>query len=583
MPTWQELVADKRARQADETPKDWLIVPPPTDRLNVVDFPRECGLLSPKEIEITETSDVDVLLRNLASGVLSSVEVTTAFYKRAIIAHQTVNPLTEIFVKRALARAKWCDDQLKASGRPIGPLHGLPISLKDQICINGLETSMGYVGWLGKPAEKDAILTEILHNAGAVPFVRTNVPQTLMWGETYNHVFGRTLNPYNRKLTSGGSSGGEGALIAMKGSPLGVGSDIGGSIRIPAAFCGIYGLRPSYNRIPYYGTLTSLEGQDSMPSVLGPMSDNLNGIKVFMKTVIDQKPWTKDPSAVHKPWIEEEYQLCEHGGGKKLVFGIMWNDGIIVPHPPIIRALELTKKALLIAGHEVVDWVPHRHAEITRVVAEVFAACADEDSSEALKLTGEPLVHNMADVEFVSSDLPNDSISAFQLWQIHKRKLALRKSYLDHWQATKAITSTGRPIDAIIAPVACGASMPHGENLQALLTLRGRVVAHVSPSYTQYTGVFNLLDYPSCVFPVTRVDPAIDVKKRAHRFLNKRDERCYRLYDPELWRDAPVSLQLVGQSYEDEAVVAMTGIVDAALKAQKSTFSLDIPKARSSL
>jgi len=174
----------------------------------------------------------------------------------------------------------------------------------------------------------------------------------LQWPETFNLIFGRTLNPYNRSLTPGGSSGGEGALIALNGSPLGVGSDVGGSIRIPAAFCGIYGLRPSYGRIPYQGTANSLEGQDSVPSVLGPMSSSLGGVKAFMKAVIDMRPWSKDPLAVRKSWDDDGYNLVEHGNGKGLCFAIMWDDGFVIPHPPIIRGLELAKTALLDAGHK---------------------------------------------------------------------------------------------------------------------------------------------------------------------------------------------------------------------------------------
>ncbi|KAI0033140.1 general amidase [Vararia minispora EC-137] len=554
MPTWQEIVADKRAQRAAGVPKDWIVTSPSADVLNVIDLPRECGLLSARELEVTETTDVDVLLKKLASGEWSSTEVTTAFYKRAIIAHQAVNPLTEIFVEKALARAKWCDDQLKANGRPVGPLHGLPISLKDQLKIKGLETSMGYVGWLGRPAEEDSVLTEILYEAGAVPFVKTNVPQTLMWGETYNNIFGRTLNPYNRNLTCGGSSGGEGALIAMKGSPLGIGSDIGGSIRIPAAMCGVYGLRPSYHRIPYYGAVNSLDGQDSLPSVFGPLSNSISGIKAFMKAVIGSKPWTKDPLAYHKPWVESEYQLSEHGGGKKLVFGIMWDDGIVLPHPPIIRALEETKKSLIAAGHEVVDWKPHRHKDLVRVLFEIFTAVGEEDFRLALDLTGEPIMYSMANVEKgpYTPPFPKDGISAFQLWQVHKRKLALRKEYLDRWQATRATTSTGRPLDAIITPAACGASAPHGQNKN---------------NYIAYTSVYNVLNYPSLIFPVTKVDPAVDVKRSAHKFFNEDDEAWYNLYEPETWRGAPVALQLVGQPYDDEAIVGMAEIVDAALKA----------------
>jgi amidase len=115
---------------------------------------------------------------------------------------------------------------------------------------------------------------------------------------------------------------------------------------------GIYGFRPSYHRIPYEGSATSLEGQDSLPSVLGPLSTDLDAIKLFMQAVINRKPWLKDPHSLRKHWDEDEYRLTEHGGGERLTFGILWNDGLVVPQPPIIRALDMTKKALLAAGHD---------------------------------------------------------------------------------------------------------------------------------------------------------------------------------------------------------------------------------------
>ncbi|QRV80630.1 amidase [Ceratobasidium sp. AG-Ba] len=165
------------------------------------------------------------------------------------------------------------DDYLERNKKPKGPLHGLPVSLKDQFRIEGLETingeidvspgslvyefAPGYVANIGDYATKNSVLVDVLNELGAVLFVRTNVPQTLMWGETYNNVFGRTLNLHNRSLTPSESSGGEGALLAMRGSPLGVGTDIGGSVRIPASASGIYSLRPSYVRFPYYGVLNA--------------------------------------------------------------------------------------------------------------------------------------------------------------------------------------------------------------------------------------------------------------------------------------------------------------------------------------
>ncbi|KAH9978271.1 general amidase [Lactifluus volemus] len=513
-PTWQELAAEKKRRQAASIPQGWLITPPPDDVLDVTDIPAKCGLLSTRELEITNVGKLSVLLNRLATGEWSSVQVTTAFCKRAVIAQQLTNCLTEIFIDRALERAAWLDEQLKSTGKVVGPLHGLPISLKDQVSIKGLETTMGYVSWIGKVAERDATLTEILIECGAVLYVRTNVPQTLMWPETNNLVFGRTVNPVNRTLTCGGSSGGEGALLRMRGSILGVGSDIGGSVRIPAAMNGIYGFRPSYHRIPYEGSRTSLEGQDSLPSILGPLSTDLGGIKLFMQAIISRRPWLKDPLCLRKYWDEDEYRLKEHGGGERLTFGILWNDGLVIPQPPIIRALNMTKEALLSAGHDVIDWKPHKHAEIYQVTAAIWAAGGQNEFAALTSQTGEPILKSMSTLDTSDAALytSGGGLSAFELFQTQKKRAQLRKEYLDHWNSTKNLTVTGRPVDAIISPVAPFPPPPHGKNISA-----------------EYTLIWNALDYPACVFPVTKVNPILDQPKPAHEFLSKLDRNVYEL------------------------------------------------------
>lgn len=558
MTSWKFLVEDKLRRQTEAIPKEWVVPTPPADTLKVVGFPEQCGLLSPQELLITNEVDVEVLLQKLATREWSSVDVTIAFYKRAILAHQVTNCLTEIFVERALKIASELDARLERTGVVAGPLHGLPVSLKDQLSIEGLETTIGYVSLIGKYAKKNAVLVNILLEAGAVPFVRTNVPQTLMWGETFNNVFGRTTNPYNRSLTCGGSSGGEGALIASKGSPLGVGSDVGGSIRIPAAYCGLYGLRPSYHRVPYEGAMNSLEGQDSVPSVFGPMSNSLSGIKAFLKAVVDLKPWTKDPFAVRKPWDESAYELSEHGGGKHLCFGIMWNDGVLTPHPPVLRGLKLTKDALVKAGHAVIDWKPINHKEMSDTVTAIWSAGAREDFQVTTLDTGEPIIATMLpDSEtiteaVVDSRFPQGDISAYRLWQLHKRKAELRKEYLDLWEKTVQDTGTGRPVDAIIAPAAPYAAPPHGKNRPA-----------------GYTRVYNVLDYPVVIIPVSQVDQVIDVKAPPEQYFSVTDRELHEWYDPTLFHDAPISLQLVGRTLEEEALIGIAEVVDAALKASK--------------
>ncbi|KAI0757556.1 general amidase [Daedaleopsis nitida] len=558
---WEALCAARKQRQLDSIPNGWLIRSPPDEQYNVTDIPHTCGLLTPRELEITDTTNVELLLRKLHTAEWSSVEVTTAFYKRAIIAQQLTNCLTEIFIERALLRAREVDDYFRTHGKVVGPLHGLPISLKDQFCLKGLETIMGYAGWIGRVSDTDSVLVELLYECGAVPFVRTNVPQTLQWGETYNHVFGRTTNPYNRYMTPGGSSGGEGALVAMRGSPLGVGTDIGGSLRIPSAFCGLYTLRPSYERLPYCNAVNSQEGQESVSSVLGPMANSLEGVRIFTKAIIDAAPWRKDPLCVRKEWSEREYALGDHGGrGAQMCFAIMWDNGVIKPHPPLKRALELVKSALEKAGHTVIDWNNHRHLEILKNGTSIFNADDGADYLAACALSGEPLIQTMSpatDAHEYALDEPlartilgeRRHLTAYELWQLHKEKRALRKSYLDHWEATVDKTGTGRPVDAIISPAVAYPACPHGCN-----------------SDDFYTSICNYLDYAASVFPVTSVDKALDMPVAPHDFRNHEDEAVYKMYDPVLFHGLPVGLQLIGRTLEEEGVIAMTEVVVEAVK-----------------
>ncbi|KAH0581238.1 hypothetical protein H2248_012353 [Termitomyces sp. 'cryptogamus'] len=558
--SWKSICSAKKAAQFAAIPSQWIINIPPETETNILGVPAHCGLLSKRELEITETIDVALLLERLHSMEWSSVEVTTAFYKRAIVAQQLTNCLTEIFVDRALKRARELDDILIKTGKPVGPLHGLPISLKDQFTMKGLETVMGYVSRVGKDADSDCVLVELLNECGAVPFVRTNVPQTLMWGETHNHVFGRTTNPYNRKLTPGGSSGGEGALLAMKGSPLGIGTDIAGSLRIPSAFCGLYTLRPSYERLPYCGAVNALEGQESISSVLGPMANSMSGVKIFTKAIMDAKPWKKDPLVLRKEWSESEYRLENHGGGTRLCFAIMWDNGVVRPHPPLERAMKMTKAALEAAGHKVIDWESHRHLEIYKNAETIFVADGGHDYHVQCELSGEPLITTMLPEDethpsglsepFVKTLVGEAShLSAYDLWQLQKEKRDLRKSHLDHWERTVSRTGTGRPVDAIISPAVAYTAVPHGLNTDSF-----------------YTTLCNALDYACCVFPVTYVDSKLDLPQLPHKFHNHEDEAIYRLYSTDIFSGCPVGLQLIGRSQEEEAVIAMTEIVDDALK-----------------
>lgn len=244
--TWESIAARKRQERQDRIPKEWQLKDAPALG-NVLQVPHTCGLLSETDLDITGR-DATTLLELLALGTISSEEATRAFCKRAAIAQQLTNCLTEIFFEDGIARAKQLDDHLRRYGKPFGPLHGLPISIKDSFKVKGYDASLGVASLCFQPATTNSALVDLLLSLGAVLYCKTNIPQTLSSLDSHNNVFGRTMNPVNRQLTAGGSSGGEGALVAMNGSPLGIGTDVGGSIRVPAMCNGLVGVKPSHGR-----------------------------------------------------------------------------------------------------------------------------------------------------------------------------------------------------------------------------------------------------------------------------------------------------------------------------------------------
>lgn len=224
---------------------------------------------------------------------------------------------------------------------------------------------MGWIGTFqgkkgtGREKTYESEMVRELRALGAVLYCKTSVPQTLMTGETVNNIIGYTWNPKNRHLTSGGSSGGEGALISLRGSPLGFGTDIGGSIRIPAAFNGLYGIRPSAGRMPYEGIANSIDGQNTVMSVVGPLAHSAGGLRLAMKSILSQQPWLHDPLVLEIPWRDEqEKQIMDliksAGDGEgRLCFGLLRDDGVVTPQPPVQRALNIVAATLERMGHKV--------------------------------------------------------------------------------------------------------------------------------------------------------------------------------------------------------------------------------------
>ncbi|KAF5872640.1 putative acetamidase protein [Botrytis fragariae] len=529
--SWQEIAKDKKDRINASIPLEWRLKSLPSKDC-VMGYTNIADVMSIDEISITNSAATD-LVAKMAKGELTSVEVTTAFCKRAALAHQLINCALEFFPEMALARAKELDEHYKKTGKTIGPLHGLPISLKDQFRIKGLETSMGYISWLGKYEDDDSILVKLLLKAGAVFYMKTSVPQSLMCCETTNNIIGRTVNPYNKNWSCGGSSGGEGANIAFRGGIIGVGTDIGGSIRVPAAFNFLYGLRPSHGRLPYGKMANSMEGQETLHSVCGPITHSVADMRLFVESVLAEKPWKFDAKVVPMPWRQSEADVIKSrisDGG--LTIGYYDFDGKVLPHPPILRGIKKVVDTLKENGHQVFEWKPYKHDHAQDLLNKIYSSDAGQDIRTDLSASGEPPIPNIAD--FANTTDPPLSLN--ELWDINLQRWAYQCEYLEQFRIMEE--KLGREIDAIVTPVAATAAVRHDRFV-----------------YYGYTSVINLLDFTSVVVPVLFADKRVDGRREGYEGLNEVDGVVQGEYDPEAYHGAPVAVQIIGRKLTEERIM----------------------------
>jgi amidase len=473
-PSWQAIAQRKQAERKSRIPKEWLLSSlPSSDVLDLRSIPRTCGILTPKELQITENHDATSLAQTIRSRTLTAEAVTIAFCKRAAIAQQVCNCLTEIFFSDAIARARYLDREYLTTGKTLGPLHGVPISLKDTFKVKGYDASIGIASLAENPAKENSLLVDILLDQGAVIYCKTNIPQTLMALDSDNNIFGRVLNPRNGKVTAGGSSGGEGALIAMRGSVLGVGTDIGGSIRIPAMCGGLYGIKPSAQRVPYVrqenGTRKGAS-KIGLSASAGPLAGSMRDCELFLNAISNARPWEQDPSIAYGLWEEQGAMV------KKPLLGVIRTDGLITPLPPVSKVLEETVRALRKSGVEVVEINAPAFKRCQSLANSFFSIDGGNFMFDLLEKTGEPLTN------WLSTRLRRKApISLQNLVEFHAKKIELETEMLKIWKDPK----TGRTIDAFICPVA-----PHP--VPPIDRWNG----------VSYTSSFVLLDYPAGSLPV---------------------------------------------------------------------------------
>ncbi|KAF1918674.1 amidase signature domain-containing protein [Ampelomyces quisqualis] len=446
-----------------------LISSPPVD---VSTVPATCGFLDATELEITESHDAVSLAEAIAAKKMTAVQVAIAFSKRAIIAHQLTCCLTQWFMEEAVKQAQELDTYMEKNGKPVGPLHGVPISIKEHIPIAGTYSSQGCLASTILDKE-DSHMVSILRRMGAVFYCKTNQPQAIMHLETTSH-YGRTLNPFNIHLSAGGSSGGEGALIAMKGSVLGVGTDIGGSIRCPSAFCGIYGFKPTSCILPMKGFLShAFSAELNILCSPGPMCRSLRDMELFTKLLICAEPWLEDPKLIPMPWTGLNTNMT-----RPLKIGIIDHDGFITPQPPVQRAIAWARQRLADPKHaalfQIKPFMPYSAAEAWTHVRRMYWPDGGTVTKQAITAVGEPILPLTDSI--MSDAARHGMLSAEDVNQLRFRRDEFRLRFADSW--------TEQRVDVVIGPAFVGPAC-----------------AHDSAFYWSYTSLYNLVDYPGVVFP----------------------------------------------------------------------------------
>ncbi|KAH0351003.1 amidase, partial [Aureobasidium melanogenum] len=499
---------------------------------NVLEVPKTCGILTDREITITEDNDAVDIVDKIRQQEYTAEEVTVAFCKRAAVAQQLTNCLTEIFFEEAIERARQLDQERAADpSAPWKPLHGLPISLKDSFKIPGFDSTIGMTYFANKPATEYSALPKLLLDLGAVLYCKTNVPQTMMTADSDNNVFGRTLNPSNLKLTAGGSSGGEGALVAMRGSVLGIGTDIAGSIRIPSICNGIYGARPSSGIVPFDGQQSPEDpGMVGIEVVAGPMATSSRACSFFMKTIMSAQAWRYDSSCLHLRWQGQQ-------PSRKPRIGLVLDDGVYTPFPPVRRAIREAAQKLRDAGVDIVELrLPHV-ADAVGITYGMFALDGCQFVQDLMKEGKEPQVESVKRVNLAA--IPKSSMQGYMDLTAGRRKL--QAVYHNFWLDNQ--------LDAIMLPGAPQTATRFDE--------WGPI---------NYTMLWNFLDYPATIIPTGRVRESDVADGEDSALYGEQDLRNYKLYDsPETYKDAPLSVQIVGMRQEDEALAGVVGLVDSIL------------------
>jgi Asp-tRNA(Asn)/Glu-tRNA(Gln) amidotransferase A subunit family amidase len=456
-----------------------------------------------------------VMARQIREKKISPVELAGSHLAKIERLNPKLNAFVHVDAERVLGEARDAEGAV-TSGKMLGPLHGVPISIKSSIEVAGLRCESGTRLRAGFVGTHDAPLVSRLRSAGAIVLGVTNTPEMLMAWETDNLLCGRTNSPWDVERTPGGSSGGEAAAIAAGMSAGGVGSDGGGSIRVPAHFCGICGLKPTPGRVPSTGHFPASGGPFAMIGVVGPMARTVADVTALFERM--QGPDDGDPYAAPVPLHWPSGDEVKH-----LRIGYFEDDGRTpVTHETRV-AVRTAADALRSAGFQVEPFRPEGLEEARALWKKFFVAL------------GGMLIRPM--FEGRENDL-SPILKQFLEWSAAEPALT-GESVVDAWirrDAARAdFLAQMRKYPILLCPAAAVPAFRHGERSW---TIDGKTIDYLDAwSYTEW---FNLLGTPAAVVPVSQSLEGL-----------------------------PIGVQIVGRPWEEEQVLAVAAALERECGAWK--------------
>ncbi len=439
---------------------------------------------------------------------ISPVDLAEAHLAKIARLNPNVNAFVHVDSDRVRSEARGAETAVM-SGETLGTLHGVPISIKSSLEVAGLRCESGTRLRAAHVATEDAPLVARLRQAGAIILGVTNTPELLMAWETDNLLYGRTNNPWDLERTAGGSSGGEAAAIAAGMSAGGVGSDGGGSIRVPAHFSGICGLKPTPGRVPATGHFPPSGGPFALIGVVGPMARTVGDVKALFE--IMQGPDDDDACAAPVPlrWPTEDET-------KQLRVGYFEDDGRTPVTSETRAAVRTAAKALRDAGFQVEPFRPEGLEE-ARVLWRKFFVTAGG-------MLIRPMFHGR------EREL-SPVLQQFLEWSAAE-PLLTGETLLEAWIGRDVLRARFlkqmRKYPILLCPVAAIPAFRHGERSW---TIEDKIVDYLDAwSYTEW---FNLLGNPAAVVPVSHSAEGL-----------------------------PIGVQIVGQPWEEEQVLMVAAALE---------------------